>query len=48
MDMDIYRLKSVDINTFSKKPDDISSLITELCEIHASASIFGGIDNICF
>lgn len=37
-------LMDMDINIFAKRPEAISLLITGLCEIHANASMFGGMD----
>lgn len=48
MDMDIHTLKSKDVYNFAKRPESVSLLITGLCEIHANASMFGGIESTCF
>ena len=48
MDMDIHLLKSEDVLEFSNRPEAISLLITALVEIHANASLFGGIDSVSF
>lgn len=48
MDMDIHTLKSDNIVEFSQRTEAISLLITGLCEIHANASMFGGIGSVCF
>ena len=48
MDMDIHILKAKDITEFMGRPEAISLLITGLCEIHANASMFGGLEDKCF
>jgi len=48
MDMDVHLLKSQEVEEFSKRPEAISLLITALAEIHANASMFGGIDSVSF
>jgi hypothetical protein len=47
-DMDVHCLKSEGLEEFSKNPLAISLLIAGLCEIHANASMFGGIDSTSF
>lgn len=47
-DMDIHCLKSEEVEEFAKRPTAISLLIVGLCEIHANASMFGGIDSTSF
>lgn len=47
-DMNIHCLKSENLVEFSKDPLAISLLIAGLCEIHANASMFGGIDSTSF
>lgn len=47
-DMDIHCLKSEDLEEFAKRPEAITLLIAGLCEIHANASMFGGIDSTSF
>lgn len=47
-DMDIHCLKSDGLEEFSKNPLAITLLIAGLCEIHANASMFGGIDSTSF
>jgi hypothetical protein len=48
MDMDIHKLKSEEVSEFSKRPEAITLLIAGLCEIHANASMFGGIESDSF
>ena len=48
MDMDIHTLKPKDIEEFTRRSEAVSLLITGLCEIHANASMFGGIESTCF
>jgi hypothetical protein len=48
MDMDIHCLKSEQLEAFAERPEAISLLITGLCEIHANASMFGGIESTSF
>ena len=47
-DMDIHCLKSEQLNEFAKRPEAISLLITGLAEIHANASMFGGVESTSF
>lgn len=47
-DMDIHCLKSEQIEEFAKRKEAISLMITGLCEIHANASMFGGIESTSF
>jgi len=48
MDMTVHCLKGEDVEEFGKNPLAISLLISALCEIHANASMFGGIDSTSF
>lgn len=48
MDMDVHCLKSEDVEKFSQHPLAVSLLISALCEIHANASMFGGIESTSF
>ncbi len=48
MDMDIHTLKSEGVEEFAKRPEAVSLIITGLCEIHANASMFGGIESTSF
>jgi hypothetical protein len=48
MDMDIHCLKSEQLEAFAERPEAISLLITGLCEIHANASMFGGVESTSF
>ncbi len=46
MDMDIHLLKDVGVEAFAAKPQAASLLITGLCELHANAAMFGGIESV--
>ena len=48
MDMDAHLLKSEDLPAFAQRPEAISLLVTALCEIHANAVMFGGIESTSF
>lgn len=48
MDMDIHLLKAEGQEAFAKRPEAATLLIAGLCEIHANASMFGGIDSTSF
>jgi hypothetical protein len=48
MDMDVHCLKGEDVEKFSQHILAISLLISALCEIHANASMFGGIESTSF
>jgi hypothetical protein len=48
MDMDIHLLKAEGIEEFAARPEAISLLLTGLSEIHANASMFGGIESTSF
>lgn len=48
MDMDIHYLKSEGLEDFASRYECVSLLITGLCEIHANASMFGGIESTSF
>lgn len=48
MDMDIHCLKSEQLDEFANKEESISLIVTGLCEIHANASMFGGIESTSF
>lgn len=47
-DMDIHNLKGDDVAEFAQHPLAISLLLAGLCEIHANASMFGGIESTSF
>lgn len=47
-DMLIHTIKEADMDNFAKREDAISLLITGLAEIHANASMFGGMDSTSF
>lgn len=48
MDMDIHFLKSEALGEFITRPEAISLLVAGLCEIHANAQLFGGIESTSF
>src|SRR3546814_20997329 len=48
MDMDVHLLKGDDVESFSKRPQARALLITALSEVHANASMFGGIESTSF
>lgn len=48
MDMDIHLLKDTGVEEFSAKTESITLLITGLCEVHANADMFGGIESTSF
>ncbi len=48
MDMDVHRLKAVDVEEFSKRPQALALLLTGLCELHSNAQMFGGVDSTGF
>lgn len=48
MDMDIHCLKGEDVEAFSKNYLAVSLLLAGLSEIHANASMFGGIESTSF
>jgi hypothetical protein len=47
-DMDVHCLKGEDVQTFARDPLATSLLVSALCEIHANASMFGGIESTSF
>jgi hypothetical protein len=47
-DMVVHCLKGENVEEFSRDPLAISLLISALCEIHANASMFGGIESTSF
>ena len=48
MDMDVHLLKGEGVEAFSHRPQACALLITALCEVHANASMFGGIASTSF
>ena len=48
MDMDVHMLKNASASHFAVRDEAISLLITALCEIHANAEMFGGIESTSF
>jgi hypothetical protein len=47
-DMDIHLLKNDGVPEFASRKEAISLLLTGLSELHANASMFGGIDSTSF
>lgn len=47
-DMDAHLLKDAGVAEFAARPQAIALLLTALCEIHANASLFGGIESVSF
>jgi hypothetical protein len=48
MDMDIHLLKAEGLAEFAARPEALSLLLTGLAEVHANASMFGGIESTSF
>lgn len=48
MDMDVHLLKGEEVDAFSRRPEARALLLTALAEIHANASMFGGIGSVGF
>jgi hypothetical protein len=48
MDMDVHLLKDEGVAEFAKRPQAAALLLTALSEVHANASMFGGIDSTSF
>lgn len=48
MDMDIHTLKASELEEFAQRPEWASLLIAGLCEVHANARMFGGIETSNF
>lgn len=48
MDMDIHTIKDVDVEEFANRPEAATLLLVGLSEIHANASMFGGIESTSF
>lgn len=47
-DMDVHRLRSVDVPEFAARPNAATLLLTGLCELHSNAQMFGGLDSTGF
>lgn len=47
-DMDIHLLKAIGIEEFAARDTALTLLLTGLSEVHANASMFGGIDSVSF
>lgn len=48
MDMDVHLLKSEGVPAFAQRKEAVSLLLTGLCELHANAQMFGGIESTGF
>lgn len=48
MDMDIHIIKDADVEAFAKRPEAATLMLVGLSEIHANASMFGGVDSVSF
>lgn len=48
MDMDIHTIKDADVTEFACRPEAATLMLVGLSEIHANASMFGGIDSVSF
>lgn len=48
MDMDIHTIKDADVVEFASRPETATLMLVGLSEIHANASMFGGIDSVSF
>lgn len=48
MDMDVHLLKGEDVDAFSRRPEARALLLTALSEVHANASMFGGLESVGF
>jgi hypothetical protein len=47
-DMWFHTISSEDLPKFAADPDAITLMLTALCEIHANASMFGGLESTSF
>jgi len=47
-DMLCHQLRPADAEAFASNPDALTLLVTALCELHANASMFGGISSDSF
>ncbi|AOG03366.1 hypothetical protein [Bosea sp. RAC05] len=48
MDMDAHLLKDDGVAAFAQRPQAVALLLTALAEVHANATMFGGIESISF
>lgn len=48
LDMEIHTIKDVDVPEFAARPQAIALILAGLSEIHANASMFGGVDSTSF
>ena len=48
MDMDVHLLKGEGVDAFATRPEARALLLTALSEVHANASLFGGIESVGF
>lgn len=48
LDMEIHLLKAEELESFCRREEAATLLITGFCEIHANAAMFGGLDSTSF
>ena len=48
MDMDMHLLKGDGVEEFARRPQANALILTALAEVHANASMFGGIESVSF
>lgn len=48
LDMDAHIIRADQYAEFCSRPEAMTLLITALCEIHANAEMFGGLDSTSF
>lgn len=48
MDMDLHTMSAEDCVAFATRPEAATLMLTALAEIHANASMFGGVDSTSF
>jgi hypothetical protein len=47
-DMDAHKLSAADLPEFAARPTAATLLLTALCEVHANAEMFGGLESVGF
>jgi hypothetical protein len=48
MDMDIHTIKDIDVAAFAERSEAATLMLVGLSEIHANASMFGGVESVSF
>ncbi len=48
MDMDVHTIKDVDVPEFASRKEAATLILVGLSEIHANASMFGGLESVSF